>query len=68
MQLGPLDRHHVVDRHDARAGQAARKEVMRAMEDIDALEDRSAIGDMGQYVALRQIRQTTAKIESGPVG
>ena len=35
-----------------------------AKEDIDALEDRSALGDMGQYVALRQIRQTTAKIES----
>jgi len=33
-------------------------------EDIDALEDRSALGDMGQYVALRQIRQTTARIES----
>jgi hypothetical protein len=33
-------------------------------EDVDALEDRSALGDMGQYVALRQIRQTTAKIES----
>jgi hypothetical protein len=33
-------------------------------EDVDALEDRSALGDMGQYVALRQIRQTTARIES----
>jgi hypothetical protein len=33
-------------------------------EDIDALEDRSALGDMGQYVALRQIRQTTARIEA----
>ena len=33
-------------------------------EDIDALEDRSALGDMGQYVALRQIRQTTSRIES----
>jgi len=33
-------------------------------EDVDALEDRSALGDMGQYVALRQIRQTTSRIES----
>jgi hypothetical protein len=33
-------------------------------EDVDALEDKSALGDMGQYVALRQIRQTTARIES----
>ncbi|MDB5306023.1 MAG: hypothetical protein JWO38_225 [Gemmataceae bacterium] len=31
-------------------------------EDIEALADRSALGDMGQYVALRQIRQTTAKL------
>ncbi|HEY3787217.1 MAG TPA: hypothetical protein VGL71_00125, partial [Urbifossiella sp.] len=31
-------------------------------EDITALEDRSALGDMGQYVALRQIRQTTARL------
>ena len=34
-------------------------------EDITALEDRSALGDMGQYVALRQIRQTTAKLVAG---
>lgn len=33
-------------------------------EDVDALEDRSALGDMGQYVALRQIRQTTTRIEA----
>lgn len=31
-------------------------------EDVAALEDRSALGDMGQYVALRQIRQVTARI------
>jgi hypothetical protein len=33
-------------------------------EDVDALEDRSALGDMGQYVALRQIRQATARLEA----
>lgn len=33
-------------------------------EDVEALEDRSALGDMGQYVALRQIRQTTARLLS----
>lgn len=33
-------------------------------EDVEALEDRSALGDMGQYVALRQIRQTTARLVS----
>lgn len=31
-------------------------------EDIEALEDGSALGDMGQYVALRQIRQTTSRL------
>ena len=31
-------------------------------EDVAALEDRSALGDMGQYVALRQIRQVTARL------
>jgi hypothetical protein len=36
-------------------------------EDVDALEDRSALGDMGQYIALRQIRQTTSRIESDPI-
>jgi len=34
-------------------------------EDVEALEDRSALGDMGQYVALRQIRRTTARLLSG---
>ena len=40
MQLGPFDRHHVVDRDDARAGHAARKQVVRAVEDVNALERR----------------------------
>jgi hypothetical protein len=31
-------------------------------EDIEALEDRSALGDMGQYVALRQIRRKTKEL------
>lgn len=45
---------------------AAARRMSEALvkEDIDALEDRSALGDMGQYVALRQIRQTTAKLLS----
>ncbi len=43
---------------------ARRTTEILAKEDVDALEDRSAIGDMGQYVALRQIRQTTARIEA----
>lgn len=43
---------------------ARRSNEVLAKEDVDALEDRSAIGDMGQYVALRQIRQMTARIEA----
>ncbi len=34
-------------------------------EDVAALEDRSALGDMGQYVALRQIRQTRDRLLRG---
>jgi len=41
---------------------ARRTTELLVKEDIEALEDRSALGDMGQYVALRQIRQTTAKL------
>lgn len=32
-------------------------------EDVEALEDRSAIFDMGQYIALRQIRQVSSLFE-----
>lgn len=41
---------------------ARRSPELLVKEDVDALEDRSALGDMGQYVALRQIRQTTARL------
>ncbi|VTT98734.1 Uncharacterized protein OS=Isosphaera pallida (strain ATCC 43644 / DSM 9630 / IS1B) GN=Isop_0539 PE=4 SV=1 [Gemmataceae bacterium] len=43
---------------------ARRTTDVLAREDVDALDDKSALGDMGQYVALRQIRQTTARIEA----
>jgi hypothetical protein len=45
---------------------AAARRMSEALvkEDIEALEDRSALGDMGQYVALRQIRRTTASLLS----
>lgn len=35
-----------------------------APEDVLALEQRTALADMGQYVAHRQVLQTTARIES----
>lgn len=31
-------------------------------EDVEALEDGSALGDLSQYVALRQVRQTAARL------
>jgi hypothetical protein len=62
MRDGPLDVQIRLYRELIAAGRRI-NEVL-AKEDIDALEDRSALGDMGQYVALRQIRQTTARIES----
>jgi hypothetical protein len=45
-------------------GAFRRMNELLAQEDIDAIEDRSALGDMGQYVALRQIRQMTSRLES----
>ena len=45
------------------AGARRASEVL-VKEDVDALEDKSALGEMGQYVALRQIRQTTARMEA----
>jgi vWA domain found in the FtsH ternary systems/N-terminal helical region fused to the FtsH ternary system vWA domain len=62
MRDGPLDVQ--VQLYEELAAAGRRMNEVLAKEDIDALEDRSALGDMGQYVALRQIRQTTAKFES----
>jgi hypothetical protein len=62
MRDGLLDVH--VKLYEELAGAGRRMNEVLAREDVDALEDRSALGDMGQYVALRQIRQTTSRIES----
>jgi hypothetical protein len=62
MREGPLDIQAKLYEELAAAGR--RMNEVLAREDVDALEDRSALGDMGQYVALRQIRQTTGRIES----
>jgi hypothetical protein len=52
----------LVSMYEQMVAAARRTTELLVREDIDALEDRSALGDMGQYVALRQIRQTTAKL------
>lgn len=62
MRNGPLDVQLALYKELAAAGR--RMNEVLAKEDIDAIEDRSALGDMGQYVALRQIRQMSAKFES----
>ena len=62
MRDGPLDIHLRLYEELAAAGR--RMSDVLAKEDIDALEDKSALGDMGQYVALRQIRQTMARIQA----
>lgn len=62
MRDGPLELQ--VELYEELAAAGRRMNETLAKEDIDALEDRSALGDMGQYVALRQIRQMTARIES----
>jgi len=59
---GPLEAQ--VKLYEELAAAGRRLNEVLAKEDIEALEDRSALGDMGQYVALRQIRQTAARFES----
>ncbi len=59
---GPLDIQ--IQLYESMVSAARRTNEVLAKEDVDALEDRSALGDMGQYVALRQIRQTAGRIES----
>jgi hypothetical protein len=62
MRDGPLEVQ--IKLYQDLAASGRRLNEVLAREDVDALEDRSALGDMGQYVALRQIRQTTSLIES----
>jgi hypothetical protein len=59
---GPLEAQ--VKLYEELAAAGRRLNEVLAKEDIEALEDRSALGDMGQYVALRQIRQTAARFQA----
>jgi hypothetical protein len=59
---GPLDVQ--IRLYDELVAAGRRLSEVLTKEDVDAIEDRSALGDLGQYVALRQIRQTTARFES----
>jgi len=54
----------IVEMYGQLVSAARRLAEVLAQEDILALEQGTAIADMGQYVAHRQILQTTAKLES----
>ena len=59
---GPLPL--LVTQYESLVSAARRLAEVLGPEDVIALEQRTALADMGQYVAHRQILQTTAKIES----
>lgn len=61
-QAGPLPL--LIDLYEALVSAGRRWAEVLAQEDILALEQGTALADMGQYVAHRQILQTTARIES----
>ncbi len=50
--------------YEALVSAARRMAEVLGPEDVIALEQRTALADMGQYVAHRQILQTTARLES----
>jgi len=54
----------LVKQYDALVSAARRMAEWLGQDDIIAIEQRVALADMGQYVAHRQILQTTAKFES----
>lgn len=59
---GPLPL--LVTQYESLVSAARRLAEVLGPEDVIALEQRTALADMGQYVAHRQILQTSAKIES----
>jgi hypothetical protein len=54
----------IVEMYEQLVSAARRLAEVLGQEDILALEQGTALADMGQYVAHRQILQTTAKLES----
>ncbi len=53
----------LIDAYESLIGLARRTAEVLAVEDVIALEHRTALADMGQYVAHRQILQTAARLE-----
>jgi hypothetical protein len=55
----------LIDLYESLIGSARRMAEILALEDVIALEQRTALADMGQYVAHRQVLQIAARFEHG---
>lgn len=55
----------LVDLYETLIAAARRMAEVLALEDVIALEQRTALADMGQYVAHRQVLQTANRLEAG---
>ncbi|HVK13098.1 MAG TPA: hypothetical protein VM597_30375 [Gemmataceae bacterium] len=60
---GPSQR--LLDLYESLIGSVRRMAEVLALEDVIALEQRTALADMGQYVAHRQVLQTANRLEAG---
>jgi hypothetical protein len=55
----------LVELYESLIAAARRMAEVLALEDVIALEQRTALADMGQYVAHRQVLQTANRLEAG---
>jgi vWA domain found in the FtsH ternary systems/N-terminal helical region fused to the FtsH ternary system vWA domain len=55
----------LIDLYESLIAAARRMAEVLALEDVIALEQRTALADMGQYVAHRQVLQTAGRLEAG---
>lgn len=55
----------LVDLYEGLIAAARRMAEVLGLEDVIALEQRTALADMGQYVAHRQVLQVAARLEAG---
>jgi hypothetical protein len=55
----------LIDLYEALIAAARRMAEVLGLEDVVALEQRTALADMGQYVAHRQVLQIAARLEDG---
>jgi hypothetical protein len=55
----------LIDLYEALIAAARRMAEVLGLEDVIALEQRTALADMGQYVAHRQVLQVASRLEAG---